>query len=1194
MEAADAMRDTEITQQPVPADSLSNEQLSCATWETCVVTEPGEWLDVAYALLRGQFGKAEMDPKERYQDWLRLNAERRNPAPFVMLVLFTRLGDRAYVGGVLAGNVMPLLPPGTSGASIAVPQGARHIFAIGHQLTAQCIRDVPLKGLGRRLWEAAIGEARSVIARRKGVFAYSFLESQEDSAPYWIRLGYRWPQDMAYWQPPLQFGPDGLPRSDTPEVPELAMVLPIDGVPSNGIARDDLLAVVNTVYYFWSLRKYESTLTHERMDRARGYVLDVVFDAVRSALPPEDPVPLRVPASHDIRAACQSCAGGQHPAGYELGLAELSRSYHSIIAILEEQEFRRAAAAAKQFIDKYASDKRAAAYVEIAKAVKLFSEAYRTWQISYQYVEIRSKLFMARDLAGSIDVRNAACKVFTESFAHLCDAVSAYTRCENAFITNNPAELARNATLAIEAARQGMQRLDAVEICDLLVRRSARWVKDYLHTNLLLYEGLGACARVYEPILNEGACPDEVYHEQYALAREKLTELSPLSSELASELNAHVQHIRRHYHRTRGDYAQTTGRLLMKRGRVVITLSAAFDRGIWRQMENLHGARAPSARSPGFLESIQNAFRQVGICASNGRESQLHDIFETAFGKTFLRSISVDLPSIRIRFAEGLEFDLQSRVTCLGLGVCTVVFELPAEDREQGVTVEQARMLQSLICPHAGQCPISPAQPQAGQPGTAHAHFSSNIIPLRLLERIDQRRLHEILGRCRRVCERHSGEKPLEPIRRSVAETTQWLDALRERTVHADRCVAWTDPELGSDALHALLTGLLAALRTAATAYRHESERSSVAGELADELRRCATELLDCTNAFTYLADLGEYYLTLVGDALGQMIRSADAAGRRRRKASRAAPASPFWLRRDTGWYTYVYAREIQFSQRPATCFGVDFGGLRAHPDVLGFVVEQREARASFDDWRHVGATLDDFVNLALIRSHPSDAFYVSEHQSFFYLPDDPLFLTDQYEATVELISALEVALRHAEHAAQELATEVREYLGMAGGAEGGVERVNIRALNAKYDAMKELRADVSVLQRIVSRVGISRYKDHSDLMVEILRNMKLDKAMALLDRQVEYLGSLQEYLLELVGRKRDRLYRAGAVVLSSLLAVTGVEAIVSASMHMDWVRRAVSLIPLQPIEKAQSSVTLFLMLLAAVLLGYFGSRVGK
>jgi GNAT superfamily N-acetyltransferase len=234
---------------------------------------------------------------ERYAEWLEMNRLGVHPFPFVLMAAYLEGGGRALVAGVMSANVMRIERSGQPEVEPAAPS---LLFAIGNQLTAPLVRSAGIKGVGTRLWRRAIAEAKAIARGLNGRLAYSFLESEDDSAGFWDRLGYRWPKDVSYWQPPLEF--DGNGDFVNPEVREIAMLKPLEVQDRRGIERGLLHDVIATVYLNWALARYRGVLSAEAMNRAESYVMGWLLGRVDSLMPRAPRIPLvRIvqPGRHD-------------------------------------------------------------------------------------------------------------------------------------------------------------------------------------------------------------------------------------------------------------------------------------------------------------------------------------------------------------------------------------------------------------------------------------------------------------------------------------------------------------------------------------------------------------------------------------------------------------------------------------------------------------------------------------------------------------------------------------------------------------------------------------------------------------------------------------------------------------------------------------------------------------------------------
>src|SRR5579862_4976264 len=252
-----------------------------------VIADPGEWLNKAYKLLAEQFEPDVLDPLDRYVGWLELNKAKKNKFPYLLVAAYCNVQGSTVLLGVISGNIMKVeeyVGPNT-------PDGKDlYIFAIGHQVTELALRKIGVKGIGTRLWKAAAEEANARIKNLSGRFCYSVLEAEDESIGFWSKLGHLWPEDVRYWQPPLEFDDSG--QYKYPEVPEHLMLGPMEPAFEKAIPKKFLQNIIATMYMNWSLDKYRTTLSPEAMRKAEGYVMGTLFVKVCADMPDIDPIPL--------------------------------------------------------------------------------------------------------------------------------------------------------------------------------------------------------------------------------------------------------------------------------------------------------------------------------------------------------------------------------------------------------------------------------------------------------------------------------------------------------------------------------------------------------------------------------------------------------------------------------------------------------------------------------------------------------------------------------------------------------------------------------------------------------------------------------------------------------------------------------------------------------------------------------------
>jgi hypothetical protein len=252
-----------------------------------VVAEPDSWLTVCYDLLSSQFGPEVLDPLPSYADGLVMDRLGSHPFPFLLMAAYFEDSGKARVAGVVSGSVMRIERRGAKRGGRAAPE---FFFAIGNQATSPVLRSAGIKGVGTRLWRRAVAQAGSIAKGLHGRLAYSFLEAENDSVGFWDRMGYRWPKDVSYWQPPLEWDENG--DFLHPEVPEIPMLKPLGVADKRAIDRRLLYDIIATVYRNWALAGHREVLSAEAMQRAEAYVMGSLLGRVDTRMPRTPRIPL--------------------------------------------------------------------------------------------------------------------------------------------------------------------------------------------------------------------------------------------------------------------------------------------------------------------------------------------------------------------------------------------------------------------------------------------------------------------------------------------------------------------------------------------------------------------------------------------------------------------------------------------------------------------------------------------------------------------------------------------------------------------------------------------------------------------------------------------------------------------------------------------------------------------------------------
>jgi hypothetical protein len=745
-----------------------------------------------------------------------------------------------------------------------------------------------------------------------------------------------------------------------------------------------------------------------------------------------------------------------------------NRLFDKILEALESEDFELLAENTQDYLS-HRKDSTVAdvnSFHPYAQYLNLFANGYRRWQISYNYTEIRNYFYAAKwhlSKVFPVDVPDLA-----QAFYELTEMLNSYTRCENSFINDDPFALEHHAMEAQNAERKGLEILRRFQPDDSVVRSIKGWLETYFEKNLQLHTGLEACARIYSRIFKHEPCPEEFFAKEIRVANEALTKLSDNDSEahsieLASELNAHIRIITQHYERTRGHFAGAGPTfLLLQQGTVTLCLSAGCDPTV---------ARGIVAESAEFKKRIKDKFDSCGLEMTNFRAAPLHDIFQTSFGSHFLQMLAFDLPSITVAVSDSLKraYKFNVHVKLTSLGSCTVY--LSHEVEEPGLTVEEVRTLQSFVCPHAGQVKIEINRPPS----------DSKIVPLsafKFSERFECVALDDLNALERSLQESGDAQGTLgQSCRSARGELEKAIDKFSKHPGFAAKRPAddGSDPHPSQQRLFGQMAALCNLLQL----------------NYPPEL---GAKLIEHCNQLAYVTDFADWILDNVERAFRQCITEV--------KSKEDYEHDRRWLvSRDTGWYGYVYARSLQFADSKGRILGTvdsfEAEAVKEHSDVHGFLIEPREARASFDDWRFMTFRWKNYPNLASIRSHPCDAFFASENRAFLYFPDDPKFLSDQYEVTVELMMWLGTALKFCERLSQRLVQDVSICLN----TESSL--LNDKNVKQHLDWISRLRVQAGAVQALVSKAGISRYADHGELMTQMVENMKFLRIVELLDRRL-------------------------------------------------------------------------------------------
>ena len=231
----------------------------------------GELLDSCHKLLMQVFDPAVVDAKEVYIDAVTDHSGTFRDFSPVFLAAVIQEGEDEFVAGFISSDVMLV------GASATKTQ-----LAVGNIATSPRLKDLGFRGVGSTLWRAALRTAEQEVGKSQKRLDYSTSEAESASLPFWAKLGYRCPEGVKYFQPPLEFKDNGDPVYD--EVPESLLIHPLENA-SDSIDVADLRDLVKSIYWNWCIRPSLRKLNSDALAVATRYVMEKVFERTIRSFP---------------------------------------------------------------------------------------------------------------------------------------------------------------------------------------------------------------------------------------------------------------------------------------------------------------------------------------------------------------------------------------------------------------------------------------------------------------------------------------------------------------------------------------------------------------------------------------------------------------------------------------------------------------------------------------------------------------------------------------------------------------------------------------------------------------------------------------------------------------------------------------------------------------------------------------------
>lgn len=247
----------------------------------------------AFELMRITFDRDVLDPRAGYAQWFSHITE--PPSDSAMIGRFWRASGRhtyspdgalqhfdfdplvatESVACVVTGNYFSLQE--ATGQAVG-------IGAIGYLATRSAMRRG--RGHGTQLTAALETFLQARASELGETLRAIILESLPAAQPFWAKMGYRWPENSRYIQPPLNFDPQtGEATSDTAD--EYFMLKFMDGTPTEQISYDEMVNLVRVTYEHW----YHPQLdTPQATERANQYIMGELLNTFAESIKTPDNV----------------------------------------------------------------------------------------------------------------------------------------------------------------------------------------------------------------------------------------------------------------------------------------------------------------------------------------------------------------------------------------------------------------------------------------------------------------------------------------------------------------------------------------------------------------------------------------------------------------------------------------------------------------------------------------------------------------------------------------------------------------------------------------------------------------------------------------------------------------------------------------------------------------------------------------
>lgn len=221
------------------------------------------------------------------------------------------------------------------------------------------------------------------------------------------------------------------------------------------------------------------------------------------------------------------------------------------------------------------------------------------------------------------------------------------------------------------------------------------------------------------------------------------------------------------------------------------------------------------------------------------------------------------------------------------------------------------------------------------------------------------------------------------------------------------------------------------------------------------------------------------------------------------------------WKEVEQTWFSHFEIYRITDSSGVA----FDYKDLKKHFEWPGIISYPRADRSSLDDWIRINVKSLELKNMAEIRAHKGDIFFMSENHSICYLPDDPKFIVYQYGETVRWVFLIRALMLYCMNQSHEVSTTLKKdirhlnTLLTTNDAEFGKDELKDRA-----DELIEKRTKIQLHRTMVigilehaNAVRASQYADHGLLLKHAFQETGILEMIRHLQDSIDGLSSIQE-----------------------------------------------------------------------------------